>query len=159
MIEINISDHNILVDGHAGYAPPGEDDIICAAALLHEIIKKCHLDYNGIEIVTENHLDFSVLELIRLVSNTEQYPIDLYYEALKQNPKAMLLKLSNRAHTCTALIDSSPSEISSYVEECEKYIYPLCEYGIKHYPNYSYSIQIMYYHISSICNIVKSLRF
>ena len=31
MIEINISDHNILVDGHAGYAPPGEDDIICAA--------------------------------------------------------------------------------------------------------------------------------
>ncbi len=135
-----------------------DDDIICAAALLHEIIKKCHLDYNGIEIVTENHLDFSVLELIRLVSNTEQYPIDLYYEALKQNPKAMLLKLSNRAHTCTALIDSSPSEIHSYVEECEKYIYPLCEYGIKHYPNYSYSIQIMYYHISSICNIVKSLR-
>jgi len=31
LIEINISDHNILVDGHAGYAPPGEDDIICAA--------------------------------------------------------------------------------------------------------------------------------
>lgn len=135
-----------------------DDDIICAAALLHEIIKKCHLPYNGIEIVTEHHMDNSVLELIRLVSNSEKYLLDLYYDSLKQNPKAMLLKLSNRAHTCTTLIDSSPDEFKSYVEECEKYIYPLCEYGIKHYPEYAYSIQVMHYHISSLCNIVKSLR-
>lgn len=135
-----------------------DDDVVCAAALLHEIIKKCHLEHNGIEIVTKHHLDFSVLDLVRLVSNSEHYPLDLYYEALKQNPKAMLLKLSNRAHTCTTLIDSSPDEIRSYVEECENYIYPLCDYGIEHYPEYAYSIQIMYYHISSICNIVKSLR-
>lgn len=135
-----------------------DDDSLCAAALLHEIIKKSHLPYNGIEIVTERHLDNSVLELVRLVSNSENYPIDLYYESLKQNPKAMLVKLSNRAHTCTTLIDSSSEELASYVEECENYIYPLCEYGINHYPEYSYSIQVMYYHISSLCNIVKSLR-
>lgn len=135
-----------------------DDDIICAAALLHEIIKKCHLPYNGIEIVTKHNINNSVLELIRLVSNSENYPLDLYYDSLKQNPKAMLLKLSNRAHTCTTLIDSSPDEFKSYVEECEKYIYPLCEYGIKHYPKYAYSIQVMRYHISSLCNIVKSLR-
>lgn len=136
-----------------------DDDIVCSAALLHEIIKKCHLEYNGIEIVTKYHLDFSVLELVRLVSNNEHYPLDLYYEALKHNPKAMLLKLSNRAHTCTTLIDSSSDEIRSYVEECENFIYPLCDYGIVHYPEYAYSIQVMYYHISSVCNIVKSLRF
>lgn len=135
-----------------------DDDIICSAALLHEIIKKCHLPYNGIEIVTERQIDNSVLELIRLVSNSENYPLGLYYDSLRQNPKAMLLKLSNRAHTCTTLIDSSPNEFKSYVEECEKYIYPLCEYGIKHYPKYAYSIQIMCYHISSLCNIVKSLK-
>lgn len=135
-----------------------DDDIICAAALLHEIIKKCHLPFNGIEIVTKYHIDNSVLELIRLVSNSENYPLDLYYDSLKQNPKAMLLKLSNRAHTCTTLIDFSTDEFKSYVEECEKYIYPLCEYGINHYPKYAYSIQVMHYHISSLCNIVKSLR-
>lgn len=134
-----------------------DDDIICSAALLHEIIKKCNIDYNGLEIVTKYHLNPLVLDYIRLLANSEKYPLVLYYEALKQNPEVMLLKLSNRAHTCTTLIDSSPNEIKSYVEECEKYIYPLCIYGIEHYPKYANSIQVMLYHISSVCNIVKSL--
>ena len=134
-----------------------DDDCICAAALLHEIIKKCNLQYNGIEILTKYHLDPLVLDYIRLVANSEYYTLSLYYEALSQRPEVMLLKLSNRAHTCTTLINSSAVEIRSYVAECEKYIYPLCEYGIKHYPKYSNSIQIIYYHIHSVCNIVKSL--
>ena len=98
------------------------------------------------------------MDYIRLVSNSDWYPLPLYYEALKQRPEVMLLKLSNRAHTCTTLISSSEIEIKEYVAECEKFIYPLCEYGIKHYPKYSNSIQIMYYQIHSVCNIVKSLR-
>ena len=108
-------------------------------------------------IKTKYHLNPLVLNYIKLLANSENYPLDLYYETLKQNPEVLLLKLSNRAHTCTTLIDSSPDEIKSYVEECEKYIYPLCEYGIKHYPMHANSIQIMLYHISSVCNIVKSL--
>lgn len=135
-----------------------DDDIICSAALLHEIINKCNLDYHGIEIVTKCNLNPLVLDYIRLLANTEHYPIELYYEVLKQNPKVMLLKLSNRSHTCTNLINSTDEELNLYVEECENYIYPLCEYGIEHYPEYSHSIQVMYYHISSICNIVKNLR-
>lgn len=135
-----------------------DDDIICSVALLHEIIKKCNLEYNGIEILTKYHLDPLVLDYIRLLANTEHYPLALYYEALRECPEIMLLKLSNRAHTCTTLINSSDDEIRSYVDECEKYIYPLCEYGIDHYPEHSYRIQVMYYHIHSVCNIVKSLR-
>lgn len=135
-----------------------DDDCICAAALLHEIIKKCNLEYNGIEILTKYHLDPLVLDYIRLLANSDHYPLPLYYETLSQRPEVMLLKLSNRAHTCTTLINSSDDEIREYVDECEKYIYPLCEYGIKHYPKYSNSIQVIYYQIHSLCNIVKSLR-
>ena len=134
------------------------DDCICAAALLHEIIKKCNLEYNGIELLTKYHLDPLVLDYIRLLSNSEEYPLPLYYEALSQRPEVLLLKLSNRAHTCTTLFDSSDEEIRAYVDECEKYIYPLCEYGIVHYPKYSKHIQVMRYQIHSLCNIVKSLR-
>ncbi len=135
-----------------------DSDDICAAALLHEIIKHCHLDYNGIEILTDYHVDPIVLDYIRLMANCEGYTLDLYYEALKQYPAVMLLKLSNRAHTCTTLTNSSDEEIRKYVDECEKYIYPLCEYGVSHYPEYSYAIQLMWYHIRSVCNVVKSLR-
>ena len=92
------------------------------------------------------------------MSNSENYPLDIYYETIKQNPDVLLVKLSNRANTCTYLIDSSEEEIKTYVEENENYIYPLCEYGIKHYPQYSYAIQLMHYHISSISNIAKSVK-
>lgn len=135
-----------------------DNDAICSAALLHEIINKCQLDYNGIEILTKYHVTPKVLDYVRLLANSEHYPLELYYKALMEYPEVLLLKLSNRAHTCTTLINSSDEEIRTYVEECENYIYPLCEYGIKHYPKYGNSIQIMYYHIRSICNIVKHLK-
>lgn len=132
-----------------------DDDKICAAALLHEIIKKCNLPYHGIEIVTNYNLDPQVLDYIRVMANVENYPKDLYYEVLKQNPEVMVLKLSNRAHTCTTLMDSSDEEIREYVEECEQYIYPLCEYGINNYPKYANSVEVMQHHISSMCRIAK----
>lgn len=135
-----------------------EDDCICSAALLHEIINQCNLEYNGIEILTKYHLNPLILDYIRLLSNSEHYPLPLYYEALSQRPEVMLLKLSNRANTCTKLTNSTDDEIRAYVDECEKYIYPLCEYGINHYPDYSEKIQLMYHHIHPICNITKSLR-
>jgi len=135
-----------------------DDDIICSSALLHEIIKKCNLEHNGIEIITKRNLDPLVLDYIRTMANTEHYPLDLYYESLQHRPEVILLKLSNRAHTCTNLVNSSDEEIRAYIDECEKYIYPLCEYGIKHYPKFSNSIQVMYFHIRSVCNVVKNLR-
>lgn len=135
-----------------------DNDAICAAALLHEIINKCHLEYNGLEIVTKYNLDPIVLEFIRLLSNSEHYPLDLYYESLQHSPEVMLLKLSNRAHTCTALLNYSDNEIREYIDECEKYIYPLCYYGIAHYPKYANSIQLILYHIQSICSIVNHLK-
>ena len=135
-----------------------DNDVMCASALLHEIIKKCHLEYNGIEIITKYNLDPKVLEYIRLMANVERYPLDLYYMSLCKQPEVFLLKLSNRAHTCTSLIDASDAEITEYVDECEKYIYPSCKYVVEHYPEYHNTVYIMKYHISSVCSIVKSLR-
>ena len=134
------------------------NDEMCAAAILHEIINRCNLPCNGVEILTKYHLNPKVLDYIRLLANSEHYPLETYYSALIEYPEVLLLKLSNRAHTCTTLINSSTEEIKKYVDECESFLYPLCEYGMKHYPQYSNQIQLMYYHISSICNIVKHLK-
>lgn len=135
-----------------------DDDDVCAAAILHEIINTCHLDYNGVEIVTKHHINPHVLELIRLAANAENYPLDIYYDALRKSPEALMLKLSDCAHTCTKLMDFSDEEIKEYIEECEKYIYTSCIYGVEHYPKYVSSIGIALFHISSICRLVKSLR-
>ena len=125
---------------------------------MHEIIKKCHLEYNGYEIVTKYHLNPEILDYIRLLANSEHYPLDVYYASLQESPEVLLLRLSNRAHTCTSLLDYSPDDVYDYLSEWKNYIINLCEYGIKHYPMYSNSISVMQFHIDAVCNIVSHLR-
>lgn len=134
------------------------DDIVCAAALLHEITKKCNLPNYGEEIVTKYHLDKRVLKLIHLVANVKQKPLDCYYQDLMENPDALLIKLSNKANTCTLLTSLTKDEVEKYIAETNNYIIPLCEYGMSYYPNLSHQIEIMQFHICSVCNIVDNLN-
>ena len=135
-----------------------EDDIIIAAALLHEIINVCHLEYNGLEIVTDYHLDPAVHEMIRIMSNVDNLPIHKFYRYLMQCPDVFILHLANKAHTCTKLMYSSDEEVKSYVEICDNYIFPTAKVVSKNYPQYKQPIEIMSYHLSSIINIAKNLR-
>ena len=135
-----------------------DDDEIIAAALLHEIIKKCHLAYNGIEILTQYRLSPKVLDYVRLLANSEQYPLDIYYSAMQEYPEVLLLKLSNRAHTCTSLVKASDINTLNYLNEWKEYIVELGTYGAKHYPAYSNSIKLMCFQIDAVCNIVSHLK-
>lgn len=133
------------------------EDVICAAALLHEVFKHCNFDRDSNELVEIYDLDIEVLQLIRLVSKPDNISNDEYYKNLRGNYKALLIKLSNRANTCTRLSVLNEDERREYISENEKYIYPLCTYGKAYYPEFSDQIVNMKYHISSICRIVKSI--
>lgn len=133
------------------------DDVTCAAALLHEIFKHCNFDRESNDLVEKYGLDEEVLELIRIVSKPDNESNDNYYKALKLNSKALLIKLSNRANTCTRLSVLNESKRKEYILENTEYIYPLCTYGKAYYPNFSDQIVNMKYHISSICRVVASI--
>ena len=133
------------------------DDVTCAAALLHEIFKHCNFDRESNDLVEKYGLDEEVLELIRIVSKPDNESNDNYYKALRLNSKALLIKLSNRANTCTRLSVLNESKRKEYILENTEYIYPLCTYGKAYYPNFSDQIVNMKYHISSICRVVASI--
>lgn len=133
------------------------EDVICASALLHEIFKHCNFDRDSNELVEMYGLDAEVLELIRLVSKPDNISNDEYYKNLRSNYKALLIKLSNRANTCTRLSTLDENERKEYILENEEYIYPLCTYGKAYYPEFSDQIVNMKYHISSVCRIVRSI--
>lgn len=133
------------------------DDVTCAAALLHEIFKHCNFDRESNDLVEKYGLDEEVLELIRIVSKPDNESNDNYYKALKLNSKALLIKLSNRANTCTRLSVLNESKRKEYILENTEYIYPLCTYGKAYYPKFSDQIVNMKYHISSICRVVASI--
>ena len=83
---------------------------------------------------------------------------DDYYKNLFANQKALLIKLSNRANTCTKLHTYSPLDIKEYLDECHDHIYPMCDYGIEKYSAWANQINIMRQHIHQITNIVSVLK-
>lgn len=133
-----------------------DDDIICAAALLHEVLKKCDLKQGGHELITDYNISPEVLDTIKIMSNSSNLSKEDYYSSLKLNYKALLIKLSNRANTCTILQTLSDEEKIAYIDETNTFVNSLCRYGEAYYPDYSNQIAIMQNHINSICNIVYS---
>ncbi len=134
------------------------DDATCAAALLHEIFKHCGFDRYSNELVYKYGFSSEILELIRLVSKAENITNDEYYNSLRTNYKALLIKLSNRANTCTRLSVLDEAERINYIKENTDYIYPLCTYAKAYFPQYSDQVVNMKYHISSVCRIVESIN-
>ncbi len=101
------------------------DDATIAASLLHEVFKHCDIKRDSDDLVSKYGLDPEVLELIRLVSKPDNLSNEEYYSKLKLNCKALLIKLSNRANTCTRLSVLNQDERSEYILENREYIYPL----------------------------------
>lgn len=133
------------------------DDVTCAAALLHEVYKHCNLDREGNELVDVYSLNPEVPKLIKLVSKPNNISYTDYYEGIKGDYRALLIKLSNRANTCTRLSILNESERQEYIEENSNFIYPLCTYAKAYFPEFSDQIVNMKYHISSICRIVEAI--
>lgn len=134
------------------------DDETIAAALLHEAFKVGGVTDGGKELTEEYKLSPEVFQLVKLVSKPENMSKDNYYKNLFANLKALLIKLSNRANTCTKLHTYSPLDIKEYLDECHEYIYPMCDHGIENYPEYANQINIMRQHIHQITNIVSVLK-
>ena len=135
------------------------DDVTCAAALLHEVYKHCNLDRDGNELVDIYSLHPEVPKLIRLVSKPDNISYADYYEGIKTDYRALLIKLSNRANTCTRLSTLNECERKEYINENSNYIYPLCTYAKAYFPEFSDQIVNMKYHISSICRVVEAICF
>lgn len=133
------------------------DDVTCAAALLHEVFKHCSIDRDGNELVDTYRLDPEVPELIRLVSKPDTMSLDDYYKALKSDYRAVLIKLSNRANTCTMLSTLDDTKREEYISENKDFIYPLCTYAKAYFPDYSDQVVNMKFHVSSVCRVVESL--
>jgi GTP pyrophosphokinase len=131
-----------------------DDDILCAAVLLHEVPKMCP---EKIEEVRSHDLDGEVLELIKKIPKREWISQEEYYDGLKENWRAIIGRAANRAHTCTGLANLSYEEKKDYIQETREYLVPMCEYAVTLYPQYVNQIDIMVHHSTAICNIVEAL--
>ena len=106
-----------------------DDDQTYAVALMHEIPQKCNLPEKGEELIRNYGIDKEVIKAIRIVSDKKK-PLDEYYKAIQENPRALLEKLSNRVHTCTFLANADKERLIAYTSENRDYMVPMCKYGM-----------------------------
>lgn len=139
-----------------------DDDNILAASLLHDVVEDCNISVA--ELKEEFGADIS--DCVALLSKlpypakvNKQAMLDNYYNGIKnsKNVKAMLIKISDRCHNLSTMTGPFTQEkIIDYIYETRTYVYPLCDYVIDNYPEYSDLVYSMKYHMDSIIYAVNT---
>lgn len=132
-----------------------EDDITLAAALLHDILEDCQdkLPMNGKELITEYHLSQEVFDIIILLtkeSGLNQHELSVYFERIKGNPKAALIKLSDRLHNSSTLYTFSFDRMHKYIQETYTFLIPMASFCKNYYPEYTNAFSILKSNIYSL---------
>ena len=139
-----------------------ELDTLFAAALLHDSIEDANefLSTNGNELVSEYGMNQAVYECVRLVSKhsgcTDE-ELDSYFEAIKHNKLAVLIKLADRSHNVEDLYNMKIEKLHKYVRETRTWIYPLATYGKANYPELSNGFTILKAKIVSLTECTETI--
>lgn len=139
-----------------------ELDNLLAAALLHDSIEDCeqYFPKGGSELVSEYHFSQKVYEAVKLVSKrsgaTEEELND-YFNQIKRNRLAILIKLADRSHNVEDLYVMKPEKLHKYVQETRNWIYPLTTYGKANYPELSDGFTILKAKIVSLTECTETI--
>lgn len=138
-----------------------KDDVVLASALLHDVIEDCQdkLPLGGKELISEYGISREVYDTVLLLtkdSGLDDYELSLYFDKIKKNPKALLVKLSDRLHNSQTLYAFANSEnhnakLKKYLRETNKFLIPMAQYGKLYYPQYTNAL-------SSLKNQIYSLN-
>ena len=119
-----------------------DDDVVLAASLLHDVVEDCseRLPLQGRELVVEHGLHQEVLDIVQLLtkpSGLNQQELGEYFLKIRGNPKALLIKLSDRLHNSGTLYTFSWDKMRKYVQETTDFVIPMASYAKLYYPEYT----------------------
>lgn len=123
-----------------------EQDILYAAALCHDMIEDIPFLDHGRELTVLYHLNPDVYETVRTVSKRKNFTEEeerAHFQAIAENKLATLIKLSDRGNNVEDLYNMSARKVYEYVDETQKYLFPICQYAKEHYPEIKASLQIL----------------
>ena len=132
------------------------DDILLASALLHDVLEDCGISEN--QLIHDYKIDPDVVSVVKLLTKSKEMNMEQYYKGIMSDWRASLIKISDRCHNVSTMVDGfDTAKMTSYVEETNQYVIPLCKYAKNFYPEYSNQVFVMKYHILSVCKLVANL--
>lgn len=132
-----------------------EDDATLGAALLHDVLEDCHekLPLNGKELIADFNLSSEVIEIISTLtkeSGLSQQELSIYFDRIKSNPKAALVKLSDRLHNSATLYAFPFERMDKYIQETYTFLIPMASFCKNYYPEYANAFSILKSNIYSL---------
>ena len=141
--------HPLLIACHALALGLDDDDLI-SAALLHDVCEDCGVDIENLPV------NAFTKEAIALVTKSKDKTTEQYYEDISKNKLATLIKLLDRCNNVSGMATGfSQRKMVDYINETEKYIYPLLRTAKHAYPEHSDQIFLIKYHMTSVISSLK----
>lgn len=146
--------HPLMMACHALAMGLREDDIL-AAAMAHDMIEDSDLRLSDLPV------NDRVREAVRLVSKNEyQYSADWedrYYENIRENPLACLVKCLDRVNNLAGMTDAfSREKMVKYTEETNRY-YPTLLDALKKVPEWNDAWWLLRYQMMTLLETFKRL--
>lgn len=133
------------------------DDTILAASILHDLFEDCKEELAGIDLMDEYELSQEVMTLARLLTKRSGMPTSEYYDNISGNPKASIIKISDRCHNVSTMAGVFTEEkILEYIDETKNYVIPLCKKIKDFHPVYADIVCVMQYHILSVIGAIEA---
>lgn len=142
--------------------PNEELDILFACALLHDAVEDgiAFFPKGGIELVVDYgfpEIVYTTVKSLSKVSGANEYELNVYFNNIKVNKFALLVKLADRSHNVEDLYNMKIEKLHKYVKETRDYLYPLAKYGKQTYPELSNGFTILKAKIVSLTELTETI--
>lgn len=130
-------------------------DMLVAATLLHDVCEDCNVNLEDLPI------DEKTKNIVKLLTKPPQSKLsdnakENYYDAIFSDPHAALIKLLDRCNNISSMATGfTDEEISAYINETEKFIFPRIRKAKTLFPKYSNHFFLLKYHMVSVMESLK----
>ena len=141
--------HPLLMACHA-LALGLDDDNLISTIILHDVCEDCEVQVDELPVNDETKV------AVKLLTKDKTKDTEKYYADISENCVATMVKLIDRCNNISAMGTAfSKEKIVGYINETEKYVYPLLRLAKTKYSKYANQIFLIKYHMTSVIATLK----
>ena len=147
--------HPLLIACHA-LALGLDDDNLISTALLHDVCEDCGMLAEELPVNEETQNAVMLLTKKKVNCEEKEEAQSAYYKSISENPIATMIKLLDRCNNVSGMATGfSTEKLIEYINETEKWFYPLMQKAKTEYPMYSNQVFLIKYHMTSVLGTLK----
>lgn len=138
--------HPLMMACHA-VAIGIHEDVIVAAALLHDVVEDCGVKVKDLPVSADTK------DAVRRLTHVKGDPLGSYYREIGESRVASIVKLLDRCDNVSTMAGVfSVEKTKQYIEETRQFVLPLLQQTKENYPEDTNALFILKYHITSVIN-------